>query len=129
MKIFLISFFIFIIFIIIGNYHIVFNAMDPTKAFVFIKRPYFGFDDILGDINTCTTAPYYSVMSNHPSLCKALQNARYLESEENRDKRIKKEVQQELNDSISETDKCLKRCGLNYSDEYLRCMDACYLGL
>lgn len=95
-KKFLIVFIIFVAIIVIGNYHIVLNATDPLRALIFIKRPYFGFSDILGDINTCSGAPYFSVMSNHPSLCRALQNARYLESEEARNQRIEAETMQKL---------------------------------
>jgi len=128
-KIILIIFLVFFAIIAVGNYHIVLNATDITRAFVFIKRPYFGFSDILGDINACTGVPYYSVMLNHPSLCKALQNAGYLEGEKERSKRIQREVQQEFNNSFSETSECLKRCELNQSDtnNYLRCLDSCYL--
>jgi hypothetical protein len=96
MKKVLIGFFIFIATIIIGNYHIVLNATDSSRAFIFIKRPYFGFSDILGDINACTVAPYYSVVSNHPSLCRALQNAGYLENDNERTQRIETEINQKL---------------------------------
>ena len=96
-KITLFIFLFIAIIFVIGNYHIVLNATDPMRAFIFIKRPYFGFTDILGDINACTNAPYYSVMSNHPSLCRALQNAGYLESEGTRSQRIQQEVQQIFN--------------------------------
>lgn len=92
----LIVFLIFVAVIVIGNYHIVLNATDPLRALIFIKRPYFGFSDILGDINACSGAPYFSVMSNHPSLCRALQNAGYLESEEMRNQRIETEIMQKL---------------------------------
>ncbi|MFA5360121.1 MAG: hypothetical protein WC349_04160 [Patescibacteria group bacterium] len=92
----LIVFLIFIAVIVIGNYHIVLNATDPLRALIFVKRPYFGFSDIFGDINACSGAPYFSVMSNHPSLCRALQNAGYLESEEARSQRIETEIMQKL---------------------------------
>jgi len=108
----LIGLFGFIAIIVIGNYHIVLNATDPLRAFVFIKRPYFGFSDILGDINACTGAPYYSVMSNHPSLCRALQNTGYLESEEARTKRIEIETSEQIqkyNDQNEELQKYINQ--------------------
>jgi hypothetical protein len=39
-KAIIITFIIFILVGVIGNYHIVLNATDPSKDFVFIKRPY-----------------------------------------------------------------------------------------
>lgn len=128
-KIYLVIFLFVATIFILGNYHIVLNATDLTKTFIFIKRPHFGLTDIVGDINACTEAPYYSVMLNHPSLCKALQNAGYLESEEVRSQRIQQEVQQEFNNSFSEINGCLRRCELNKSNpnNYLRCLDGCYL--
>ncbi len=89
----LIAFVVFVLVIFLGNYHIVLDATDLLRGSIFIKRPYFGFSDIIGSTNNCTNAPYYSVMLNHPSLCRALQNAGYLESEEARKKRIEQEVE------------------------------------
>jgi len=101
----LIGLFGFIAIIVIGNYHIVLNATDPLRAFIFIKRPYFGFSDILGDINACTGAPYYSVMSNHPSLCRALQNTGYLENEETRKQKIETEISEQIQEYSNQNEK------------------------
>ena len=38
-KIILVFFLVFIRFFVLGNYHIIFNATDPIKAFIFVKRP------------------------------------------------------------------------------------------
>lgn len=125
----LIGLFGFIAIIVIGNYHIVLNATDPLRALIFIKRPYFGFSDILGDINACTGAPYYSVMSNHPSLCRALQNAGYLENDNTRTQRIETETNQKLQQEYQKKDACFKSCDSlkNDFDNYLPCMENCGL--
>lgn len=104
----LIGLFGFIAIIVIGNYHIVLNATDPLRAFIFIKRPYFGLSDILGDINACTGTPYYIAISNHPSLCKALQNAGYLESDNTRTQRIETETAEQLQEFNNQNEELQK---------------------
>lgn len=74
--------------IILGQYHIVSGTPSPL-----VKRPYFGFSDIYGSIDECTNVPYIIAMNNHQSLCKALQEAGFLESDEQRNFRIKSEIQ------------------------------------
>ncbi|MFA4941016.1 MAG: hypothetical protein WC582_00230 [Patescibacteria group bacterium] len=95
-KIILIFFLFVALILVISNYHIVLDATDLTKPIIFIERPYWGFSDMISSVKTCTEAPRYSVMINHPSLCKALQNAGYLESEEAGIKRIEAETMQKL---------------------------------
>lgn len=70
--IFLITVLVGAAFIFLGKYHIV-----PGTDEIIIKRPYFGFSDIIGDVNKCTGLPYIIVMSQHPSLCRALMDAGY----------------------------------------------------
>jgi len=132
--------------LILGNYHIVLDTRE-----VFIKRPYWGFGDIIGTIDTCTEIPYLVAMTKHASLCRALQRAGYLESEEAREKRIKKEVKTELEQvqkqieqkikkETEEREECLINCEkynnayskcirdcdeILYSDAYSKCVNAC----
>lgn len=75
----------------LGNYHIVSDTRE-----VFIKRPYFGFNDTVKSIDACTEVPYFIAMSKHQSLCEALQKAGYLETDEARKERINKEIEEEM---------------------------------
>src|SRR6056297_3495665 len=88
------------LFVIFGNYHLV-----PDTNKLLVERPYFGFSDTIGSVNACTDVPYFVAVSKHASLCKALQKAGYLESDEEREQRIKKEVEEEISNVFEDTDR------------------------
>lgn len=122
--------FVSIFILILGNYHIVLDTQEG-----FIKRPYFGFSDIIGEIDTCTEIPYFVAISQHASLCRALQKAGYLESEEARESRIKKEVEAEIKETekqvqervkkeTEKTRECINECE-KFSNAYSKCIQGC----
>ena len=111
-KIWLTVLVVIVLFIVLGNFHIVFNV--PT---VFVSRPYFWFSDIIWSTNTCTAIPWLIAYSSHPSLCKALQNAWYLEST--------KDMQQRIQDDMQQSISCISKCDI-YSPDHSDCLSNCY---
>ncbi len=111
----LITIFVFVAFFIIWNYHIVFNTSS-----ILVARPYFGFSDIIADSNACTSGPWIIAMSNHPSLCKGLQNAWYLES----DDEMNSKIADKIKDNLNNYQDCASKC--NFTDtEYSKCVNNC----
>ena len=101
---------------IVGNYHIVYDVQS-----IFVSRPYFGFSDPVASIEECTNTPYIVAMSQHQSLCTALQNADYLESNESR----RETVKENINERMNEVQSCVSNCdpmSVGYSD----CVSRCY---
>ena len=97
-KIFLLIIIVVFIGIISANFHIV---VDTPKTF--IRREYIGFEDPIASIDRCTGIPYFVAMSKHQSLCKSLQREGYLESDDQREERVKKEIEQEVEDMWNST--------------------------
>lgn len=114
-SIYLVIFLLVVAAIILSQYHLVTGTTT-----IFIKRPYMGFSDMVANIDECMGIPYIVAMANHQSLCKALQAAGYLESDEMRQQR----ATDEINTRIRQSSDCVNAC--MYSAEPSKCFSTCY---
>jgi hypothetical protein len=76
----------------LGNFHVVSGA----EGRVFVKRVSFGYEDSFGSVSDCTSGPWVVAAAQHGKLCRALQDAGILESDADRDARVQREVQQQM---------------------------------
>jgi hypothetical protein len=79
-------------FLIAGNFHVV----SGTDGRTFIPRASFGFEDMFGAVSDCTSGPWIVAAAQHGKLCTALQEAGILESNEDREARIRRELDAEM---------------------------------
>jgi hypothetical protein len=63
---------------------------------VLIKRLSFGYEDAFGSVSDCTAVPWIAALARHGKLCRALQEAGILESDEAREDRMRSEIDQEM---------------------------------
>lgn len=102
--------------ILLGNYHIV----TDTNT-LFIKRPYFGFSDVISSIGACTSTSWITAQNNHPSLCKALEEEGYLET----NNEMKERINNEWQNNMKEYQDCIITCDSMSSENTLDCINSC----
>ncbi len=76
----------------LGNFHVVSGA----GARIFIPRVSFGLEDMFGSVSDCTSSPWVVATAQHGKLCRALQDAGMLESDFDRQARIREEFNSEV---------------------------------
>jgi hypothetical protein len=65
-----------------------------------VKRQYFGFSGLFGSVADCTSGPWIAVMATNGPLCRDLQAAGVLESDDMREARLQDDIRRQM-DSIS----------------------------
>lgn len=77
------SFVVVFLIILAGMYHVVSGVPG-----MLVRRQTFGYADMFGSIQDCTSSPWIVATSTHPRLCSDLQAAGILESDQQRQRRL-----------------------------------------
>jgi len=96
----------------LGNIHIITgsNLVFPKIA----MRQSFGFSETFINVDKITGMPWISAVSRYPLGVKVLQREGIIESEEERENRIKKKFDEEWDEIIKDTQKKIEESTGNY---------------
>ena len=84
------------------------RVVSGTESFL-IPRGSFGYSDMFASVDACTSGPWIAVAATHGPLCKDLQAAGILESDEAREKRIRRDMDQRMEEARRRMDAIMRR--------------------
>lgn len=98
---------ILIICYFLASYHFISGAPEKS-GFIILKKHGFSFNETFVNYNSVVGLPYIVSKTKYPLTVKALQDARYIETDEDREERLRLELQLRLEENQQKIYKNIK---------------------